>query len=153
MLSDARFAHERRHDDDHGPAVRDLRRRHVGGLIVTTSRRKRHSGGGSPRGQELLPRRFRSSALARLRCGSACHWITGPVGTAEAASIVALSSHMADHGDRSYPQFVFTASDEACAQGVSLNNQVRITEGVGQGGAQGSKGVLPAASLPPLSSA
>jgi hypothetical protein len=40
---------------------------------------------------------------------------------AEGASIVVLSSHMTGDGDRSYPQFVFTASDEPCAQGVSLN--------------------------------
>src|SRR6476661_526057 len=38
VLPDARFAHERRHDDDHEPAVRDQRHRHVDALIVTASR-------------------------------------------------------------------------------------------------------------------
>jgi hypothetical protein len=42
---------------------------------------------------------------------------------AEGASIVVLSSHMTGDGDRSYPQFVFTASDEPCAQGVSVNRR------------------------------
>lgn len=58
----------------------------------------------------------RSSALARLRYRPACHRITGTVGTAEAASIVALSSYRIDHGERSYPQFIFTPSDEPCSQ-------------------------------------
>ena len=40
---------------------------------------------------------------------------------AECTSIVVLSSHMTDLGDRTYPQFVFTRSDESYAQGMSLN--------------------------------
>jgi hypothetical protein len=46
----------------------------------------------------------------------------GPVGMSEGASIVVLSSHMTDHGESNYPQFVFTASDESCARGVPFNN-------------------------------
>jgi len=45
----------------------------------------------------------------------------GPVGTAEAASILTLSPHMTDHGEQSYPQFVFTGNDGPSPQGVSLN--------------------------------
>jgi hypothetical protein len=43
---------------------------------------------------------------------------------AEITSIVVLSSHMTDHGERSYPQFVFTASDEPCARGAPFNTWV-----------------------------
>jgi hypothetical protein len=42
---------------------------------------------------------------------------------AERAILVMLSSRLTDHVERSYPQFVFTASDEPCAQGVSLNTR------------------------------
>lgn len=38
----------------------------------------------------------------------------GPVSMAEGASIVVLSSHLTDRGERSYPQSVFTASEEPC---------------------------------------
>jgi hypothetical protein len=42
---------------------------------------------------------------------------------AEVISIVVLSSHMTDHDERSYPQFVFTASDEPCAREVPFNTR------------------------------
>jgi hypothetical protein len=76
-------------------------------------------------GEAVLPRRFRSSALARLRVGL-------PLANRarstrqEPASIVALSSHMTDRGEQSYLQLVFTSSDEPCAQGASLNISLEV---------------------------
>ena len=55
-----------------------------------------------------------ASGAGRLATGS-----PGTVGIVEGASIVRLSSHLTDHDEQSYPQFVFTTSDEPCAQGVS----------------------------------
>jgi hypothetical protein len=43
---------------------------------------------------------------------------------------VVLSSHMTDHGEQSYPQFAFTASDGPCARGVPFNKWAR--EGTNQ---------------------
>jgi hypothetical protein len=60
-------------------------------------------------------------ALGASGTGRLATWITGSIGMAEGASIVRLSSYTTAHDERSYPQFVFTTSDEPCAQGVSVN--------------------------------
>jgi hypothetical protein len=103
MLTDARFAHERRHDDDHGPAGRDPRRRHAGGLIVTTSRRRR-----PPRASARQSKRCCRAASAPRRPGAP----PGRVGLPSAirvdpsGPVCTVSSPMMFRGGRNCPHIV-----------------------------------------------
>jgi hypothetical protein len=118
MLTDVRFAHERRHVDDHELAVRDEGHRHVGGRIVTRSRRWRHPWAAPARGQEVLPRRLRSSAPGCLRCGPACPRLAG---STQAGLMCTLSSPTRARGRWSCPQIVCTARDGTCVCRVPSN--------------------------------
>jgi hypothetical protein len=78
VLPDVRFAHEDAVAGEHVAALDERRHPRGDGFIGVVSSACRAPPPVLWSAWAVLPRRFRSSALARPRCGSACHWITEP---------------------------------------------------------------------------
>jgi hypothetical protein len=66
----------------------------------------------------VLPRRFRSSPLTRLRCGSACHRTAVP----RAPGAVVMAATMTSRTIPGYPQIVFIHGGAASASSEAGNN-------------------------------
>jgi hypothetical protein len=76
-IPDVRFAHEDAVAGEHVAALDERHHPRRDGFMAIVSPAYEHRKPVLWPGQAVLPRRFRSSALPRLRCGSASHRITG----------------------------------------------------------------------------
>jgi hypothetical protein len=122
-LLPVRFAHEDAVAGEHVAALDERRRPRRDGSSSSCHRLAEHRTPVLRPAWAVLPRRFRSSALTRLRRVGLPPRNRARSTWQKGTSIVMLSSHMTDHGEQSYPQFFFTASDGPCARGVPFNSR------------------------------
>jgi hypothetical protein len=118
-----RFAHEDAVAGEHVAALDERHHPRRDGFIIMMSPvcRAPHAGSVAGLGSAAAPLPLLGASAPPVRVS------LPPDNRARSAwpviSIVVLSSHMTDHGERSYPQFVFTTSDELCARGVPFNTR------------------------------
>ncbi len=124
MLPAVRFAHEDVARGAHGPTFGERLNRHVDGpRRQPVAARPVPSVRPRLARREVLPRRFRSSALRACGAGRLAIDIEAGFDSRNLPFIVTLSSHIADDDERSYPQFITTGSDGTCARGVPSNTR------------------------------
>ncbi len=124
MLPVVRFVHEDGVRGAHRPMFGERLGGHVDGPVVRLSLLAQFHTFSLVGPAEVLPRRFRSSALRACGAGRLAIDIGATFRSRNLRYVITLSPPIANEAELSYPQFVSTGSDGTCAWGVPSNTRI-----------------------------